>query len=102
MLGVQELAGRLVNKKLIKIKLEGAFWGRRKCPECGRKYQKDMRRIWHWDAKKEKIRFHIFMCSWCFVCWYAECLRQGIEPIITWQNEKDRFKNQWGWNRPEL
>jgi len=84
---------------MIQVKLEGAFWGRRKCPKCRRKYQKDMRLIYHWDKKREKIDFSLFFCSYCFVQWYAELLKQGIEPLITWQNEKERFKNQWGWNK---
>jgi len=70
------------------ITLEGAFWGRGRCPICGRAYQKDIRLIWLWDDKKKKVIELIKLCSWCFVSMYASALRQGIEMDVHWQNKK--------------
>ena len=76
--------------------VEGAFWGRGKCPICERKYQKDMRLIWIWDKVNKKVIEMIKLCSWCFVIFFTDCLKEGIELNIEWKNKKEKLtKNIW-------
>ena len=79
------------------IKLQGAFWGRGKCPLCERKYQKDIRLIWLWDTEKKKIikNSMIKFCSWCFIIMVSDAIKMNIPfaEKIEWGNKK-KFKNQ--------
>lgn len=71
------------------IRLEGAFWGRGKCPICERSYQKDLRLIWLWDDEKKEIIEWVLLCSWCFIGLYVEMREAlGEDVHIEWQNEK--------------
>ena len=64
-----------------KLRVEGAFWGRGKCPECGRRYQKDLRVILAWDKAGKNLRFLRKLCTWCLIILFAEAVK--IDPTFT-------------------
>jgi hypothetical protein len=71
------------------LKLEGSFWGKGKCPQCNRKYQKDLRLLWIWNTTKKKVLWLEKMCSWCFIIWYANLIKYNKNITIEWQNKKE-------------
>lgn len=81
------------------LELEGMYIGARKCPQCGRRYQKDVRMIYTPDVKT----FSHILCSWCLVVLVAKCAKAGVDLRFKWfgLNEKKKY-DSWKRNDPPL